>query len=101
MADFYYQFGDVPCTLNDEKFKVLYQNETIVATGLNLFYNESTITQVLEGDHSITVLGYVYRLNGDVESYLAGLLRDFTPDKVAEAKKRTTWSVHGDHNSWG
>lgn len=87
MADFYYQFGDVPCTLNDEKFKVLYQNETIVATGLNLFYNESTITQVLEGDHSITVLGYVYRLNGDVESYLAGLLRDFTPDKVAEAKK--------------
>ena len=87
MADFYYQRGDVPCALNDEKFKVIYQNETVVTTGLNLFYNEHTITQVLEGDHSVTVLGYVYKQNGDIQSYLAELLRNFTDDRIAEVKK--------------
>jgi len=87
MADFYYQFSDLPYTFSDEKFKVLYQNQITLTEKFKLFYNDHTILQVSEGDDTLTVLGYVYKLNGDIESFLMELLHNPTDEKIVEAKK--------------
>ncbi|NDV82692.1 asparagine synthase-related protein [Bacteroides sp. 51] len=86
MADFYYSFDNSSQERYIPKFKE-YDSLLNVASGFDIFYNAKTTTHITEGEDSITILGYVYKLKSGIEAYLSDLLLNFKEERIAEAKK--------------
>ncbi|MDD2286558.1 MAG: hypothetical protein PHQ11_14305 [Paludibacter sp.] len=86
MAEFYFSFGQE--SISTQKFKMLYKNKFDITTGCSVFYNDNTITHLVKGNQSVTILGYVFNIEKDVKEYLYEILNNFAEDSIPDIKKQ-------------
>lgn len=86
MADFNYSFSRPSQEVIIPKFDH-YKHRLNVIPELSVFYNDNTITHITKDEDSITILGYIYRFENNVETYLSDLLLNFNEDRIADIKK--------------
>jgi hypothetical protein len=87
MADFSFRCGQSMDDANVLRFRELYKNKLEVVVGGYVFYNDKTITHIMEGTDSISLLGYAYVVNRDLTDYLKERLRTFAKEDVMKIKK--------------
>lgn len=92
MADFNYKFNQDSYSV--QKFDKLYKSNQILTQGLNVYFNNKTITHVGDANkNSITILGHAYNIDKSLNDYLINILSDFSEDNISEIKR----NLHGQY----
>ena len=73
MADFNYKFNQDSYSV--QKFDKLYKSNQILTQGLNVYFNNKTITHVCDANkNSITILGHAYNIDKSLNDYLINIV---------------------------
>lgn len=91
MADFNYVFP--VNSFESDFFKEFYEHGQTIIDGLDLFFNNNTITNLSNNNDTISLLGYAYSPDQSMDEFLLDILSNFNENKIPKIKK----TLHGQY----